>query len=409
MIEKKELVWSSSLNRWVEQLVFTTDSLGGVVYREGAMASSSVYSTFADAVKAINDGGNPATLYVDGSFGQPVVPAGSYDLGLITLSEFPGRQNDSLNLQDGAKFSVAHAKIIEGLSLYSFSNSSVIDQHLLNLTLKDASWLQTSGAGPFIHVGPHAIANIYLENSSYLAGSRAGSTAPIVTSEADSEWTGINVESWCDVGEGALDGYGTMEVNLLSSSASIEAQPNAHSLTVILGALASEESYTPSEDGYWLSVPKTVSEALDILAKPKGSSGSKDYAMFFALMPGDNSATVAAGAAVSFPQDGPASGSILRVSASGFGLQAGTYEVNFQVSFDEAGQLMLAIDGVGLANTVVGRATGTNQLVGSTIIEVISSSILSVINPPGNAAALTITPIAGGTHSVSATLSIKKL
>jgi len=32
-----------------------------------------------------------------------------------------------------------------------------------------------------------------------------------------------------------------------------------------------------------------------------------------------------------------------------------------------------------------------------------------LINPVGNSTALTVTPIAGGTHSVSATLSIKAL
>lgn len=41
----------------------------------------------------------------------------------------------------------------------------------------------------------------------------------------------------------------------------------------------------------------------------QGASGAIDFADFFALMPGDNSATVAAGANVSFPQDGPNSGS----------------------------------------------------------------------------------------------------
>jgi hypothetical protein len=412
MIEKKELVWNASLNRWVEQLVFTTDSLGGVVYREGQASAGSVYSNFADAVNAINDAGAPAILYVDGSVGQPTVPAGVYDLSLVTLSEFPGRTLDSLNLQNGAKFRPAPSIISDGLSLYSFSSLPIIDQHNLHLTLKDSSWLQTAGSGPFIHVGNGATAQIFLENSSYLAGSLAGSTAPIVSADGYSVFTGINVGNWSDVGEGALDGYGTMEVNLLSPSSSIEAQHTCHALTVVLAALASAEAYEPSDDGYWSAIPKTVSEALDLLAeKTNGSSGSKDYSMFFALMPGDNSATVATGAAVLFPQDGPSSGVIVRTSASTFKLPAiGTYEITWQVSVDEPGQLQLAIGGSGLADTVVGRGTGTNQMFGNTFITtMVSNSILSVINPPGNPAALTITPIAGGTHSVSATLSIKML
>jgi hypothetical protein len=145
---------------------------------------------------------------------------------------------------------------------------------------------------------------------------------------------------------------------------------------------------------------------------PAGSSGgSGDYSLFYALMPGDNSATVAVGAAVEFPEDGPTTGIIVRTGATTFELPAvGDYEVNWQVSVDEPGQLQLAINGTGLAETVVGRASGTTQMVGSTFITTsVPNSILSVINPVGNSTALTITPIAGGASSVSATLTIKVL
>src|SRR5579862_9764835 len=66
------------------------------------------------------------------------------------------------------------------------------------------------------------------------------------------------------------------------------------------------------------------------------------FADFYALMPVDNAATVAAAAAVQFPQNGPSdgSGSISRTSASTFNLTAiGTYQVSFQVSVNEPGQL----------------------------------------------------------------------
>jgi len=129
-------------------------------------------------------------------------------------------------------------------------------------------------------------------------------------------------------------------------------------------------------------------------------------------MPPDNAATIAVGAAVQFPQLGPTSaGGITALTATTFNLAAiGTYEVTWQVSVNEAGQLEIALGGVGLPNTVVGRATGTNQIVGSTFITTNSTnSALSIINPVGNAAALTITPIAGGASAVSATLTIKRL
>ncbi len=145
-----------------------------------------------------------------------------------------------------------------------------------------------------------------------------------------------------------------------------------------------------------------------------GTAAILDFSDFFALMPGDNSATVAGGTAVSFPQNGPSTGVITRFggsSASVFSLPAnGVYLVLFQVSVTEAGQLMLSINGTPDPNTIVGRATGTNQIVGVSLVATGgAATTLQVINPVGNTPALTITPIAGGTHSVSAHLTIVRI
>lgn len=137
-----------------------------------------------------------------------------------------------------------------------------------------------------------------------------------------------------------------------------------------------------------------------------------NFADFYALMPPDNAATVAPGTDVSFPQDGPNSGSdIARTGPSSFNLaQIGTYQVLFQVGVTEAGQLILTLNGEDLEYTVVGRATGASQIIGMTIVETTSiNSVLTVRNPAGNAAALTITPAAGGPRSVSAHLVITQI
>lgn len=142
-----------------------------------------------------------------------------------------------------------------------------------------------------------------------------------------------------------------------------------------------------------------------------GAPGILDFSDFFALMPGDNAATVAANTAVLFPQNGPSNGTIIRLNSSMFLLPAiGTYLVQFQVSVTEAGQLMLRLNGAPIANSVVGRATGTSQIVGISLVTTTApNSILEVINPPGNSPALTITPVAGGTHPVSAHLVIIRI
>ena len=149
---------------------------------------------------------------------------------------------------------------------------------------------------------------------------------------------------------------------------------------------------------------------------PQGETGPAggvlNYADFYALMPPDNASTVAPGTDVSFPEDGSNSGTdISRSSASSFTLgPIGTYQILFQVSVDEAGQLMLTLNGAEQPYTVAGRATGTSQIVGMAIVTTTSeNSTLTVRNPTGNAAALTITPLAGGTQPVSAHLVITQI
>lgn len=129
-------------------------------------------------------------------------------------------------------------------------------------------------------------------------------------------------------------------------------------------------------------------------------------------MPPDNSAAVAPGTDVGFPQNGPASGAaIVRSSATAFLLsEIGTYEVMFQVSVTEPGQLLLTLNGVDLGYTAVGRAGRTAQIVGIALVTAtVANSVLTVRNPAGNSEALTITPSAGGERQVSAHLVIKKL
>lgn len=129
-------------------------------------------------------------------------------------------------------------------------------------------------------------------------------------------------------------------------------------------------------------------------------------------MPGDNADTVAPGADVDFPQDGPSSGtSITRINASSFNLlDIGTYQIFFQVSVTEAAQLELTLNGAPIVYSVVGRATGTDQIVGLTLVATTTiNSILTVRNPASNATAITITPNTGGTEAVSAHIVITQI
>ena len=145
----------------------------------------------------------------------------------------------------------------------------------------------------------------------------------------------------------------------------------------------------------------------------QGASTSSIVADFYALMPPDNAATVAVGGDVDFPNDGPttAGALITRTGVDTFNLATiGIYQVLFQVSVTEAGQLVITLNGAEVPYTVVGRATGTSQIVGMALIETTTiNNILTIRNPASETTALTITPLAGGTEPVSAHLIIELL
>ncbi len=191
-------------------------------------------------------------------------------------------------------------------------------------------------------------------------------------------------------------------------------------LVWVLGSSLASPLFASTERGdHLLGEAGGVAGAAGVAGIPgvSGTSGIAgtpsifDFSDFYALMPGDNSATVAVGTAVSFPQNGPTNGVITRLSGTQFLLPfIGTYKIYFQVSVDEPGQLELRLNGIPVATSVVGRATGTSQIVGvSLLTTTVPASVLEVINAVGNSTALTITPIAGGATSVSAHLVILRI
>ncbi|MBQ3500673.1 MAG: collagen-like protein [Oscillospiraceae bacterium] len=145
---------------------------------------------------------------------------------------------------------------------------------------------------------------------------------------------------------------------------------------------------------------------------PQGPAGTVlGFADFYALMPPDNPGTIAPGEDIAFPEQSAIGGTdIARASDSSFSLfTAGVYLVYFQASVSEAGQLVLTLDGTELSYTLAGRSAEGSQIAGMAVITAGEDSVLTVRNPAANAAALTLTPNAGGTEPVSAHLVILRL
>ncbi len=144
----------------------------------------------------------------------------------------------------------------------------------------------------------------------------------------------------------------------------------------------------------------------------------------FAEFRHDNStdnAPIAIGAPFRFGSPaGPASAgtSITQLSSSQFQLGAiGTYRITWQASVTEAGQMSLAVSDsatpgtpVELANSIIGRATGTSQIVGNTFLTTaFVNARVELWNASGSAAALTPTPTAGGAANAWTNITFEQM
>jgi hypothetical protein len=183
-------------------------------------------------------------------------------------------------------------------------------------------------------------------------------------------------------------------------------------VTVLLARAPSPLNVTviTEDGGAAVLVPQPVSPVAFVLT----------FAQFFGIssqfgLP-DYSGTIAPGAACPFPEVGPTSGALTpptQLSPTTFQLpNAGVYHVQWQVPITEANaELGIALDGALLIAPVcvAGRAAAGAQVVGDFLFTTATPHVLSVINPVGAPAPLTVTPKAGGSNAVSATLLIQQI
>jgi hypothetical protein len=143
-----------------------------------------------------------------------------------------------------------------------------------------------------------------------------------------------------------------------------------------------------------------------------GAPGILGFADFYALQGGafTDNPVIAAGAPVHFPRDGSIGGTITRTGPSSFNLPTiGTYLVLFQVDVTQAAQLMLNLNAGLILDSVVGRATGSSQITGLSVVRTTTSnSVLEVVNPPSNTS-FSIPADDGGTQPISAHLVIIRI
>ena len=164
--------------------------------------------------------------------------------------------------------------------------------------------------------------------------------------------------------------------------------------------------------------------ATNVTIAATGGGITPSAAEFFGLTGpvNDYAATIAIDAPVPFPQNGSATGtSVTRqgILLDTFNLvDIGIYLISWQGSFTEPGQLTLCMDPTGVfasvaatrvANTTVGRATGTSQIAGNTLLTTTVINTQIRIYNDASPAALTVTVTPGGTEFQGVSLTIVRI
>lgn len=151
---------------------------------------------------------------------------------------------------------------------------------------------------------------------------------------------------------------------------------------------------------------------------PVGSGGAAQ--MFYGLTAGtgnagssDYTATVAVDAAVPFPRSGPGTtgSGIVAGGTNQFVLpETAIYRVAWQVCFTEVNQLVLKLGATAQAHTCARSGAANQQNVNNVLVSATAGDLLSLVNPVGNAAALTVTPADGTlTHAQAPSLVISQV
>ncbi len=148
----------------------------------------------------------------------------------------------------------------------------------------------------------------------------------------------------------------------------------------------------------------------------KGDSATnQSIAVFYGLIPPNNENDILPGESIEFPLDYITNINIVRVNNKAFKLMlAGIYEIKYILSITQPAQLVVSMDsGSGFIqqlHTVVGRNSGSSQLIGDVFLKVdIPGSIICLASPVENNNPIRVTPTAGGTLAETCYLIVSKI
>ncbi len=142
-----------------------------------------------------------------------------------------------------------------------------------------------------------------------------------------------------------------------------------------------------------------------------GVNGITTYANFYGLQSLNQIPVVTPGSPVEFPNNGPATSNITRLTNATFDLNSsGVYLVSFNLTPIESAETVIVLNGIELPETVVARAVGESQLSGTFIINVPQpNSVISLNNASNTPFTVSANSNTGSTKPLSLHFNILKL
>jgi len=238
------------------------------VLRPGGTAGGNVYTDWASLYAAFSQVQGPRWVWIDGSLGVPLVPAGTYNVDNTVFGTYgsgpPLFANGTLNFESGATFTFTSMTIEGNLTMQSASSAPIVQMtNGSAIIMSDGCELAGSPAAAFANVPDGNQAQIYVQGNSQLGDG----TNPALSTTGTGEWQVFAFNDGA-ITDGSISTTGTPGATVFYDASS---QIGLHFSANIAGTLldkASQVAYTPATASNWNPVPGTVAGALDQLAAP---------------------------------------------------------------------------------------------------------------------------------------------
>jgi hypothetical protein len=252
----------------------STSGSATFVYRPGGTAHNNVYTDWPSLYAAFSNVQGPRWVWIDGSLGTPLVPAGAYNVDNAIFGTygngFPAFAGGTLTFADGAVFSFTTLVLTGNLTFQSASSTpccQMVEGGTLYL-----DWEAEVNGGPLAPWAnvPNGVtcACVVLNDAELGEGVNAAISVQSTGSLTVFAWNRAYITANCVSTPGAS---GVVAIIYTDATTQLTFTFTSH-VGHILQDSALFVQYTTAAPGNWTSVPGVVSIALDVLAAPNTSS-----------------------------------------------------------------------------------------------------------------------------------------